>query len=100
MSARAIQRSHSWRRALALTLACFVAPGWQATASAQLSRSAAPPTAAASAAPHDPFHRETPRSSVEGLLGCSAREDYSCFARYLQPVSGPDMDVEELMREF
>ena len=60
---------------------------------------AAPPKAEPAAAV-DPLRRETPRSTVEGLLICGERKDFACISRYLEPVPGLDVEPRELAREF
>lgn len=75
---------------------------WGATSvcSAAQTPNGHPPNKAEPTATVDPFHRETPRRTVEGLARCGEREDFACMSRYLQPVPDQNVDSTELAREF
>jgi MscS family membrane protein len=79
-------------------LALWLLAGAVAISAAQIPKSA--PAKAEPAPALDPLHRETPRSTVEGLLRCGEREDFACISRYLEPVPGLDVEPRELAREF
>ena len=72
-----------------LLLAFLLCSGFSASCAAQLPKAA--PSAPAKAESIDPLGRETPHSSVEGLLRSMAREDYATAARYLQPTPGVNL---------
>lgn len=80
--------SLSRRCGFIIALASLLCAGFSASCAAQLPKPSAPP---AKVEPIDPLRRETPRSSVDGLLKCIAREDYATAARYLQPTPGVNL---------
>src|SRR5271168_4145323 len=93
-----------WVDALRLSLAIFLLVGLIADSSAQLSQPAAPPPSKAepSAIPavtSDPLGRETPRSSLMGLLEYEQLEDFATAARCLQPTPGQN-NLEQRAKEF
>jgi MscS family membrane protein len=78
-------------------LAVFIFAGSSAIACAQLAKSpATPPDKTAST---DPFHRETPRSTLEAFLRHEGRDDFATAARYLQAPSGQEANLQEVARE-
>jgi MscS family membrane protein len=78
-----------------MVIVCAV---WSVCSTAQIPKPA--PPQAQPAAVTDPLGRETPRTTIEGLIRCGEREDYACIARYLQPVPGEAVDSMELAKEF
>ncbi len=82
---------------VALTILLFV--GAAARSSAQLPKSA-PPAKTEPTAPIDPLGRETPRSTVMGLLKYAERQDFATAARYLQLPPGQNTNVSQLAKEF
>src|SRR5215469_7379985 len=91
-------RRRKWAFAIVLTSILWTAASVRSTA--QLPKATAPPAKAEPATMVDPLRRETPRSTVEGLLRCGEREDFACIARYLQPLPGQNVDSLELAREL
>jgi len=83
---------------IALSILLFVVAA--ARSPAQVPKSAAPPAKAEPAATVDPLGRETPRSTMMGLLKYVARQDLATAARYLQLPPGQDTNVSQLAREF
>ncbi len=78
--------------ALLLLLNCFAVP---ASASA-IPKLTAPP---AQAVPPDPLGRETPRSTISGLIGALAEHDYDRAAQYFdQPANSPRQRVTAAAR--
>src|SRR5277367_5016382 len=103
-SRQGISKSRRRTHGLRVTLAIFLSLGLTAHSPAQHPNPAAPPTsqaepAATPAATIDPLGRETPRSSLMGLLKYEQLEDFATAARYLQPTSGRNNLVERA-REF
>jgi hypothetical protein len=75
-------------RSLNLGLAIFILLASAAFSQVHLPTTPAPPPAKTEPTPVDPFGRETPRSTMMGLLTYEEREDYENAARYLQPPPG------------
>src|SRR5271166_3510626 len=88
-------RTYAFRVAFAISLIA----GLTAHSAAQHPNPAAPPPSKAEPAAIDPLGRETPRSSLMGLLKYEQLEDFTTAARYLQPTSGRNNLVERA-REF
>jgi len=82
------------RGALIVVLTALLGGGLPVSHALQLPKPSAAP---AKVEPIDPLRRETPRSSVEGLLRCVARDDYATAARYLQPT--PGVNLIEVVRQ-
>lgn len=61
---------------------------------------AGPPAKAETPTIVDPLARETPRSSMMGLLKYEAREDFATAARYLQPPPGMETEMVQVAREI
>src|SRR5215469_9445732 len=61
---------------------------------------ASPPAKAETPAIVDPLGRETPRSSMMGLLKYEAREDFATAARYLQPPPGMETEMVRVATEI
>src|SRR5215469_6581322 len=94
-------RKWCWRKwAFAIVLTSILWTAASVRSTAQLPKATSPPAKAEPATMVDPLRRETPRSTVEGLLRCGEREDFACIARYLQPAPGLNVDSMELAREF
>ena len=75
-------------RSLNLGLAIFILLASAGFSQVHLPTSPASPPAKTEPTPVDPFGRETPRSTMMGLLTYEEREDYENAARYLQPPPG------------
>jgi MscS family membrane protein len=67
---------------------------------AHLPTGAAPPPAKIEPAPVDPLGRETPRSTMMGLLKYEEREDYENAARYLESPLGRNPNLTQRAKEF
>src|SRR5271167_1583170 len=100
MSRQGEGRSPNRRRALRIALSIFLFVGAASRSPAQLPAPAPPPAKSTSAAPVDPLGRETPRSTVMGLLKYAERQDFATAARYLQLPPGRDANLAELAKEF
>jgi MscS family membrane protein len=85
-------------RGLSLAVAILSVAGAAASSPAQLPKLATPPAKVEPAAPVDPLGRQTPRSSLLGLLKYESIGDYATASRYLQLA--PGQDLAELTKEF
>jgi MscS family membrane protein len=95
-----ISKPRIWIRPLNVTLVAFLFFASVAQSPAQLPTSAAPTTKAEPSAPRDPLGRETPRSTMMGLLKYVARQDLATAARYLQLLPGQNINLVQLAEEF
>src|SRR5271165_7608835 len=100
MSRQGESQSPNRRCALRIALSILLFVGAASRSPAQLPKSSAPPAKAEPAAVADPFGRETPRSTVMGLLKYAERQDFATAARYLQLTPGQDTNVSQLAKEF
>ena len=100
MSREGESQSPNRRWALRIALSIFLLVGTAARSPAQLPKPSAPPAKAEPAAVVDPLGRETPRSTVMGLLKYAERRDFATAARYLQLPPGQDTNVSQLAKEF
>jgi MscS family membrane protein len=64
-----------------------------------LSAPTAPPGKTDTTAKADPLDRETPQSTVIGLLKHTGTGDFATAARYLQPPPGQELDLVQLVRQ-
>jgi MscS family membrane protein len=87
-------------RSLNLGLAIFILVASAAFSQVHLPTSTAPPPAKTEPTPVDPLGRETPRSTMMGLLTYEEREDYENAARYLQPPSGRKTNLTQRAEQF
>src|SRR5271165_3818173 len=99
-SLQQISKPRIWIRLLNVTIVAFLFFASVAQSPAQLPTSAAPATKAEPAAAVDPLGRETPRSTVMGLLKYAERQDFATAARYLQLPPGQDANLAELAKKF
>src|SRR5271155_4160192 len=95
-----ISKSLHWTFALRLALSIFLFAGAAGRSPAQRSTSAASSAKAEPVAPVDPLGRETPRSTVMGLLKYAEQRDFATAAHYLQPTPGQDTDLVQSAREL
>ncbi len=100
MSRQGENQSPNRRCALRIALSIFLFIGAASLSPAQLPKSSAPPAKAEPAAAVDPLGRETPRSTVMGLLKYAERQDFATAARYLQLPPGQDANLAELAKKF
>jgi MscS family membrane protein len=99
MSRQGESQSLNRRCALRIALSILLFVGAAARLPAQLPKSA-PPAKTEPTVPIDPLRRETPRSTVMGLLKYAERQDFATAARYLQLPPGQDTNVSQLAKEF
>src|SRR5271169_1157380 len=100
MSRQGESQSPNRRCALRIALSIFLFVGAASRSPAQLPKSSAPPSKAEPAAAVDPLGRETPRSTVMGLLKYAEHRDFATAAHYLQPTPGQDTDLVQSAREL
>src|SRR5208337_1073030 len=100
MSRQGESQSPNRRCALRIALSILLFVGAASRSPAQLPKSSAPPAKAEPAAVVDPLGRETPRSTVMGLLKYAERQDFATAARYLQLPPGQDANLAELAKKF
>jgi MscS family membrane protein len=100
MSRQRESQSPNRHCALRIALSIFLFVGAASHSPAQLAKSSAPPAKAEPAAVVDPLGRETPRSTMMGLLKYAERQDFATAARYLQLPPGQDMNVSQLAKEL
>jgi MscS family membrane protein len=97
---REISGFFGWTFALPIALALLLFASSAANLLAQVPISASPPANAGPAAILDPLGRETPRGAAMGVLKYAERQDFATGARYLQPPSGPNVNMGQLAKEF
>ncbi len=93
-----IRRLLRQARALTVAVAISLFAASAVYSPAQLPKLAAPPAKTEPAGPVDPLGRQTPRSSLLGLLKYGSIGDYATASRYLQLP--PGQNVAELAKEF
>jgi len=87
-------------RSLNLALPIFTLISVAALSQVHLPTSVAPPPAKNESTPADPFGRETPRSTMMGLLKYEELEDYENAARYLEAPPGRNPNLIQRAKEF
>jgi MscS family membrane protein len=87
-------------RSVNLGLSIFILVASTVFSQAHLPTGAAPPPAKIEPAPVDPLGRETPRSTMMGLLKYEEREDYENAARYLESPLGRNPTLTQRAKEF
>jgi MscS family membrane protein len=96
-----ISRSPNWTCTLGVALAIFFVVVSAAYSPAQLPKPAVPEPAKTESTPTiDPLGRETPRSSMMGILKYAGRNDFETTARYLQPIPRQHTDLAQRAKEL